>query len=187
MVQFTEFLIDRASPTPKSLTESLRLLGNSSAGFCNSWNENDHDNALSTSEEAFGLFDHIQSELLRHRDDKKNDSNWNESTFKTALEQNIGKIVKSATEIHKQDFLNLQSGEGRLPSNEVSEELPLVMALNKLKHRASIAVNFSVSSTNEHQLYFFTNEGMRQPSSISCFNVSEFCQACKKAVDALNA
>lgn len=186
MTRSIGFLVNNSGSLPDSLPEAIRLLKNSSLGFCNSWLNEELSEAENTSEEAFGLFDHIQNELLRRKEDKKYENDWSSSPFKIILNESIGEIIKPASVTQKNEFYQLSNGEGKLPENSIVKDLSLMDALNKLKHRDSLLVNFKVIAVNQHKLFFFTNAGNGQPNSISTFDVSVFCSACKKAADILN-
>jgi hypothetical protein len=179
------FLVNPNGNPPQTLPESFRKLLNLSSGFCRSWNNHELSDAQATSEEAFELLDHIQNEILRHRDDKSSDSNWNSHALKEALSVQVGDMVKNAAP-HKNEFLALPAGSGALPASVPVQPLSLEVALNKLKHRASNAVNFSIINSNSHFLYIFTNAGMGKPDTISELNIDRFCNACKKAAVAIN-
>lgn len=175
------FLVAGTDNAPKTLPESIRQVSNASVGFCRSWLANDIPDALSTSEEAFELLDHIQNDLLRHRDNKSKLPEWSNSPFKEALNSNIGQLLTPASASDKQHFFAQESGNGTMPPGSSTTSLTLVVALNKLKHRDSNAVNFTVSSLSEHVLYIFTHSGMGKPDTISCFDIQEFCNVCKNA------
>lgn len=182
--RYTEFLVAATNNPPKSLPESIRQVGNLSAGFCSSWLSNETSDALATSEEAFQLLDHIHNELLRHRDEKAKLPNWLTSAFKDALDATVGDLHDPATPADKSFFLSLSSGAGALPSSATPAALTLAVALNKLKHRSTSAVNFKASS-GVHVLYIFTSAGMGKPDTISSFDVHVFCRACKVAAGAI--
>lgn len=179
-----QFLVNPNGNPPQTLPESFRKFLNLSSGFCRSWANQELSDAQATSEEAFELLDHIQNELIRHSDDKKSDPNWSSHPLKSALSLPVGKLVKNATP-HKQNFLALSPGSGALPASVLVESLSLEIALNKLKHRAYIAVNFSITDSDNHSLYIFTNAGMGQPDSISELNMSVFCNVGKQAANAI--
>lgn len=169
----------------QELSEYFCKLLNLSSGFCRSWIKEELPDAHAISEEAFVILDYIQSELLRHKDDKKNDSNWSSHPLKIALSTRVGNIVNNAT-THKQNFLKLSPGYGALPASVLAAPLTLEVALQKLKHRNPIAVNFSISSSHNHSLYVFTNAGMGKPDSIFELNIDDFCRVGKKAASAIN-
>ncbi len=183
--RYTEFLVAATNTPPKSLPESIRQVGNLSAGFCRSWLSNEINDALATSEEAFQLLDHIQNELLRHRDEKAKLPSWSTSPFKAALDATVGDLLNPATPSDKSLFLSLSPGAGALPSSTTPAELTLAAALNKLKHRSTSAVNFTASSSGAHVLYIFTKAGMGKPDTISSFDIHVFCNACKVAAGAI--
>ncbi|MFT6909377.1 MAG: hypothetical protein ACJAS1_006093 [Oleiphilaceae bacterium] len=179
-----QFLVSPNGNPPQTLPESFRKLMNLSSGFCRSWTNQDLDDAQTTSEEAFELLDHIQNELLRHRDDNKSSSNWNSHPLRNALSLQVGQLLTDAS-THKQTFLSYPSGSGAIPTSTQVEPLSLEQALNKLKHRAPIAVNFSITSSNTHLLYIFANAGMGQPDTISELNMNDFCKVGKQAASAI--
>jgi hypothetical protein len=180
-----EFLVSATTKAPLTLLESIRQVSNASAGFCRSWLTKDISDALATSEEAFGLFDHIQNELLRHRDKKSKLHGWMTSPFKAALSQNVGQLLAPALSTDKAHFLAQTPGSGSMPTNSILTPISLVEALNKLKHRDTNAVNFTISASNVHALFIFTHGGMGKPDSISTFEVHTFCNACKIAAQAI--
>lgn len=173
-----EFLV---GPRPQSLPDSIRQVSNASAGFCRSWLQSEFDDAEATSEEAFGLLDHIQNELLRHRDTQSKHSTWNASPLKAALSVVIGRLITPATPSDKTAFEAQALGSGSLPAGSATIDLTLSAALNKLKHRSTNVVNFAVSQPGTHVLFVFTLGGMGQPDTICSFDVQEFCKACKNA------
>jgi hypothetical protein len=179
--RYNEFLVAATSSAPRTLPESIRQVGNLSAGFCRSWLSNEIPDALTTSEDAFQLFDHIQNELLRHRDEKSKLPGWSVDPFKIALDVIIGDLLDPATPNDKIFFLSCPPGAGALPPGASPAPLTLEVALNKLKHRSTSAVNFTASPSGAHVLYIFTNASMRKPDTISCFDVHAFCRACKTA------
>ncbi|WP_143496161.1 hypothetical protein [Pseudomonas mosselii] len=182
---FTEFLVAANSSAPRTLFESIRLVGNASSGFCKSWLAQDMSDALATSEEAFGLLDHIQNELLRHRDRLDKLPGWQGSPLQVALQKKVGDLVDPASAVEKAAFLAQVAGSGSIPMGATVKDLRLVDALNKLKHRGSNTVNFSVGGSGQHLLVFFTHGGMGRPDTISSFDVDVFCRACKLAATAV--
>lgn len=180
-----EFLVPPTSSAPRSLPESIRQVGNLSAGFCRSWNSSEIADAHATSEEAFQLLDHIQNELLRRRDERAKLSTWPSDQLKTALDATVGDLLDPASPNDKTFFLNLPPGAGALPTDASLNPLTLAVALNKLKHRSTSAVNFTASATGTHALYIFTNAGMGKPDTISSFDIHVFCSACKVAANAI--
>lgn len=183
--RYTEFLVAATNSAPRTLSESIRQVSNASAGFCRSWITQDISDALATSEEAFELLDHIQNELLRHRDKKSKLPGWSSSAFKAALNVNIGQLLDPASTIDKAHFLAQTPGSGAMPPNSSPAPLTLVEALNKLKHRDTNAVNFTASTSSVHVLFIFTHAGMGRPDTISSFEVPVFCDACKLAEQAI--
>lgn len=183
--RYTEFLVAATNSAPRSLSESVRQVGNLSAGFCRSWLTNEIPDALTTSEEAFQLLDHIQNELLRHRDEKSKLLGWSSDPFKLALDAAIGDLLDPATPNDKTFFLSRSPGAGALPPGASPAKLTLAAALNKLKHRSTSAVNFTASLPGAHVLHIFTNAGMGKPDTISCFDIHVFCSACKTAAGAI--
>lgn len=180
-----EFLVAATGMAPRTLPESIRQVSNASAGFCRSWLTQNISDALATSEEAFELFDHIQNELLRHRDKKSKLTGWSSTPFKTALSANVGQLLDPASTTDKAYFLTQTPGSGAMPTSATLTPLTLVEALNKLKHRDTNAVNFTVSTSGGHVLFIFTHAGLGKPDSISSFEVQAFCDACKIAVQAI--
>lgn len=183
--RYTEFLVASSSSAPKTLAESIRQVDNLSAGFCRSWLANEITEALTTSEEAFQLFDHIQNAILRHRDEKSKLPGWSTDPFKVALDKSVGNLIDPASPIDKAFFHSLIPGAGAFPLNASHAPLTLATALNKLKHRSTSAANFTVSPYGAHVLYIFTNAGMGKQDTISSFDVHVFCSACKAASAAI--
>lgn len=183
--RYTEFLVAATNSVPRSLPESIRQVGNLSAGFCRSWLSNEIPDALTTSEEAFQLFDHIQNELLRHRDEKSKLPGWSSDPFKVALDATVGDLLDPASPADKAFFQLCSPGAGALPPGTSPASLTLAAALNKLKHRSTSAVNFTASPSGAHVLYIFTNAGMGKQDTISSFDVHVFCGACKIATGAI--
>jgi hypothetical protein len=180
-----DFLVAAVGTTPKSLPESIRQVGNLSAGFCRSWLARDMDDALATSEEAFQLLDHVQNELLRHRDDKSKIGGWASDPFKAALDIQVGSLLSPASPADRVFFDSCARGAGAMPPGTVPGALSLVQALNKLKHRRRSAVNFTAAPSGAHVLYIFTNAGSGQPDAIASLDIQDFCNACKSAVTAM--
>jgi len=185
MQRRTQFLVNPQGLAPKTLKEAIVLLEKSSSDFCSQWKNSNILQAVKTSEQAFNALDHIQNELLRHRDEKKENQNWDNSTFKLALDQKVGDFVNNISPVQKCIFSALSDGNATLPTNSVLSDLTLVKALNKLKHRSPKDVKFTVDETNKHTLFIFTNAGMGQPHSISKFDLKMLCDACKVASNIL--
>jgi len=173
------FMVNLNSNPNRNLSDSIRQLKNNSAGFVNSWQSNELDEAQETSQEAFKHLDHIQNEFLRHRDDKSRLPNWISSPFHTTLTQPVGKIIKNLQQSDAQWFAGLSAGNGSLivPSQQQPVPLSLELALNKMKHRDILRVNFVISPN--HILYVHTNGVKNIPDSLSAINISDFCKECK--------
>ena len=178
---FTELLVATNASAPRTLLESIRLVRNSSSGFCKSWLSQDIPEALATSEEAFGFLDHIQNELLRHRDRLHKSPNWQGSPLQVALQARVGDLVDPVNAAEKAAFQAQTEGNGSIPPGATVKDLRLVDALNKLKHRSPETVKFSVSTTGQHTLLVLTLAGMGHPDTISSFDFDTFCNACKVA------
>lgn len=180
--RYTEFLVDLTGNSPPNLKDSIRRVLNASAGFKNSWVAGDQQEAYETSQEAFEHFDYIQNELLRQRDVlKRNQAAWPTSPFNAALANTVGNFLNNVTPTDRAWFLGLPQGQGTMPTGVTPTPLTLDKALNKLKHRDTVALNFSLPASGSHILYLFTNAGMGQPDSISEIEIASFCSACKSA------
>lgn len=179
---YPQFLVDLSGKSPHNLKDSIRRVQNASAGFTQSWANGEFQEALETSQEAFEHFDYIQNELLRQRDvHKANAATWPTSLFNAKLSNTVGQFHNNVTSTNRAWFLGLSQGAGAMPADATLVPLTLEKALNKLKHRDTIAINFSLSASGRHILYLFTNAGMGQPDSISELDVLNFCAACKSA------
>ncbi len=180
--RYPKFLVDLSGKSPRNLKDSIRRVQNASAGFIQSWEKGDVKEALETSQEAFEHFDYIQNELLRQRDvHRANAVTWPTSLFNTALSNTVGHLHNNVTTTNRAWFLGLSQGAGAMPVGASLVPLTLEKALNKLKHRDTVAVNFSLTASGRHILFLFTNAGMGQPDSISEIDVLNFCAACKSA------
>ena len=131
------------------------------------------------------LPDHVQNELLRHRNENSKLPGWSADPFKVALDAIVGELLDPATPSHKTFFLSLPPGAGALPPGVSPTTLTLAAALNKLKHRSTSAINFTASPSGAHVLCIFTNGGMGKLDTISSFDVHVFCSACKIAAGAI--
>lgn len=181
-VRFTEFLVEPSGKSPRNLIDSIRRIQNSSAGFRESWLSGDYDESQETSAEAFEHLDYLQNELLRQRDvHKVNLSVWPSSPFKMALDSHVGTILNGISINDSTWFSNLAVGSGQLPPSATTQPLTLEKALNKLKHRDTMKINFSLPSAGGHTLYVFTNAGMGQQASLSEIDIKAFCDKCKNA------
>jgi len=184
--RYIHFLVAPTGSSPEALLKSIKEVNSSSISFCASWSSGYKNDARTISENAFKFLDHIQNELIRHRDKKINDSNYNNSALKTALEKNVGSLIDPVNPNCKTEFMSLSIGSGAMPAEATLKNLSLSSALNKLKHHAVGQVNFTVDLQGKHILFFFTNGGQEYNDTISCFNVQKFCEACKEAVEAIN-
>lgn len=183
--RYTEFLVDFTGRTPNNLNDVIRKVQSASAGFIGSWSNGELDDAKATSDEAFGHLDYVQNELLRQRDvRKKKPASWASSPFKASLGAQVGNIV-GVSPTDETWFRSLSTGGGAFPPNSASSPLALEAALNKLKHRDTTAVNFSILLPNKHLLYALTPAGMGQPSSLVEIDISIFCTACKCAAQTI--
>lgn len=180
-----DFIVATTGTAPRSLPEAIRQVGNLSAGFCRSWLAGETNDALATSEDAFQLLDHIQGELLRHRDDKSKMAGWATDPFKSALDKVVGSLLSPASTADRVFFDSCAAGVSAMPPGAALTPLTLMQALNKLKHRRRSAVNFTATSFENHVLYIFTNAGSGQTDAISTFNIQDFCLACKAAVSGM--
>lgn len=176
-----EFLKNNSNEMPKSIEEAVRLLKNSSLGFCSSWSDGHLEDAQKTSEEAFEMLDHIGNELLRRRDDFKKLNKWASSQYKLAMLESIGEIVKLTPPDEEGNFFQTSVGQAEFPAGYIQTNLALEHALNKLKHKVSDGINFNISDTGEHYLFVLTGSGMGQPATISKIHIKTFCNVCKKA------
>jgi hypothetical protein len=180
--RYTEFLVDLTGKSPRNLKDSIRRVHNASAGFKQSWAVGDQHEAYETSQEAFEHLDYIQNELLRQRDVLKgNQATWATSPFNAALSNAVGNFQNNVTPNDRVWFFGLPLGQGAMSTGVTPTALSLEKALNKLKHRDTMAINFSLSASGSHILYLFTNAGMGQPDSISEIDVASFCSVCKLA------
>lgn len=182
--RYMDFMVSLTGSAPRSLHESVRLLSNASSGFCRSWISGETADAIATSEEAFGLLDHIQNELLRRRDDQRLSSSWMGSPLQVALAAPVGELVEPTTPALEAAFTSQAIGAGLIPPGTTATPLKLADALNKLKHRSSNKVNFAVSPTGQHSLVVLTLAGSGRPNSLSAFEVQSFCAACRLAASA---
>lgn len=180
--RYTEFLVDLTGKSPRNLKDSIRRVLNASAGFRQSWLDGEQPEAYETSQEAFEHLDYIQNELLRQRDvHKSNTATWPTSPFCSVLATPVGQLISSVTPADRLWFLSLPQGQGAMPTGNTPTPLTLDKALNKLKHRDTVAFNFSLPAGGGHILYLFTKAGMRQPDTLSEIDVSTFGFACKSA------
>ena len=180
--QYTEFLVALNGKSPRNLKDSVRHVSNASAGFRASWLAGERAEALETSQEAFEHLDYIQNELLRQRDmHMDNASAWATSAFKTSLNSPVGRLLDNVSAADSAWFVNLVQGLGSMPTGCSPGLLTLERALNKLKHRDTVALNFSLPANTGHVLYVLTKAGMGQPASLSEIDVSAFCLASKSA------
>lgn len=180
--RYTEFLVDLTGKSPRNLQDSIRRVLNASAGFRQSWLNREQAEAYETSQEAFEHLDYIQNELLRQRDvHKSNSATWPTSPFCSALTTPVGQLVGSVTPADRSRFLSLPQGQGAIPAGSTPTPLTLDKALNKLKHRDTIAFNFTLPVSGGHTLYLFTKAGMGRPDTLSGIDVAVFCSVCKSA------
>ncbi len=186
--RYIQFLVAPTGSSPEDLLRSIKEVGDSSISFCTSWNSGHINDAGTISQNAFKFLNHIQNELIRHRDKKlkESKSSYNNSGFKTALEQKIGLLIDPVNSSQKTAYMNLTEGSGALPIGATFKDLLLVTALNKLKHYAIGGVNFTIDAEGNHILFFFTDSGQGHKETISRFNVQIFCEACRQAVEAIN-
>ena len=175
-----DFLVGLSGKSPRNLAESIRRVKNASAGFLQSWHAGSHAEAYETSQEAFEHLDYIQNELLRQRDvHRMNQAIWQNSLFRLALQRPVGSIVKDLQPPDSAWFASLALGYGALPVGVTPTPLTLETALNKLKHRDTIAVNFSASPI--HALFVNTSASMNQKESLCEISVLVLCQECLAA------
>lgn len=176
-----QFLVELSGQDPRTLRESIRQVQNASLGFRQDWLAGNAVDAYETSQEAFVSIEYIVGELLRHRDvaNKAKDA-WLQSPFKAALDVPVGQISDAVTLADIQWFKGLPMGAGRMPACA-----PLALtfgeALNKLKHRDTIAVNFALPLGKGHLLYVLTKAGMGKPDTLSEIDIFQFCTAGKAA------
>lgn len=179
--RFTEFLIDRTGKSPRNLSDSIERVTKASDEFRDCWLNRKIQDALQSSHDAFEDLDYIQNELLRQRDAHKNSANsWASSKLKLALDAETG----SFGELSQTDlawFQSLEEGTGAMPAGFVTAPLSLDIALNKLKHRATSQLNFSLPAAGRHLLYVFTPKAMGKPDTLSEIDLHLFCIACKSA------
>ena len=177
---FPGFLVHASGQASKNLKDSIRRVGDISAGFRDSWINGREQDALETSQEAFEDLDYIQNEILRQRDACKSMPCWLGSPFQVALTNNtIGLIVKPITQADMQAFETLQQGAGALPPTSIAAPLALEEALNKLKHRSAVALNFSLPAAGVHLLYALTTAGAGQPAALCKIDIAAFLAACR--------
>jgi len=179
--RYTEFLVDLTGKAPRNLKDSIRRVRDASAGFRNSWLNGERSDAYETSQEAFAHLDFIQSELLRHRDVQEKMPGWDLCPLKVALDAPVGLLYSPVSESDISWFEALTQGEGKAPPGCTAATLTLGDALNKQKHRHTIAVNFHLPEGSGHVLYVLTQAGMSKPHSISAIDVLAFCAASKAA------
>lgn len=180
--RFIEFLVDLNGKSPKNLLDSIRRIRNASSGFRESWLLNDYVDAEGTSQEAFEHFDYLQNELLRQRDSHKNRIvTWPTSPFKMALDAHVGSFANSLSVGDINWFQALHEGAGGFPPGSITTSLTLEKALNKLKHRDILGINFCLPPSGGHIIYVYASAGMGQPASLSEIDMRTFCNACRDA------
>lgn len=176
-----EFLTALPQGPPRTLVEAISRLRKQSRDFTSFWNECQIEEASKVSEDAFSMLDHIQNEILRHRDIQAKSPDWSASELKQCLERHVGIIVSSLSVADKERFFSLAQGEGRLPIDCETVPLTLAKALNKLKHR-NILINFRLES-GKHILCVFTVGGMGNSDSLCEFDVEGLCIACEATAE----
>jgi hypothetical protein len=182
--RFTEFLLAAAPQACRTLPQSIRQVRNASSGFCNSWLRNEWADASKTSEEAFEALDHIQNELLRHRDRQAKLPGWKTSALCLSIEERVGDLLNPANTTQVDEFLAQIEGQGEMPAGGPIIALTLGTALNKLKHHAPGGIRFSITS-GKHMLFFYTQAAQKIPNTIASFDVQTFLDACTKASQSL--
>lgn len=181
--RYIEFLL-AAPQACRTLPDSLRQVRNASFGFCDSWRRNEWADASKTSEEAFEALDHIQNELLRHRDCQAKLTGWETSALYLSLEKRVGDLLKPANTAQVDEFLAQKEGQGEMPAGGPIIALTLGTALNKLKHHAPGGIRFSIAD-GKHMLFFYTQAAQNIPNTIASFDVQTFLDACTKASKSL--
>ncbi len=159
-----------------SLNKEIKYLEDASANFRKCWLTSDTHTALKESENAMSIMHNIAITLLRYRDGSKATD-----SFKSALRENIGEMIETISPENKKIFLSAADGEGCFPEINSKKNLKLSDALNKIKHAELHGLKFNLSN-NKHTLYYYTNFSTGKPSSISKFNIEDFCHACTNAV-----
>ena len=181
--RYIDFSVSLNGKSPQSLQDSVRRVRDASAGFSQSWLSGAHADALKTSQEAFTHLDFILSELIRQRDVQNRDSaTWPTSPLKLALDASVGLIVEPLSSSDVTWFTHLPQGHAALPPTASAIPVTLGKALNKLKHRHTTAVNFSLAP---HTLFACTSAGMGKEACLVQIQILLFGGACSSAADSI--
>ena len=175
----TNFLAGGPPANPHDIGDAIETLNASSKIFTANW-ETDFNEAGRASQQAMLCFDHIVGEILRQRDEQRNNPEYLNSTFKELLDFNkVGKMSPVSTIDEQQALTKSGAGNGKLPPGEVP--LSFEKILTKIKHRKPEVINFRVENKSKHFFLAAINH-LRggNPDCIIEFCVADFIEHCVK-------
>jgi hypothetical protein len=171
-----EYLTGLQNQGFKSLRESIFELKNTSIIFVHSWKNQDLFRAGQVSEAAMISLDHIVNEILRKRDELKNDSKYKGSRFENYMNAYCGFEVSPVSISDKKQLMSIGPGLGALP--RVGQKIAFVKLLNKIKHRRAREANFRIGNNDEHYFLIIIDAAMGEDDTIVEFEVNDFCEKC---------
>ena len=125
-------------------------------------------------------FDHIIGEILRLRDENRNDPEYSNSALKELLDfNNVGKMSPVSTINEQHALVKAGAGNGQLPPGGVA--LSFERILTKVKHRKPTEINFRIENESKH-FFLAAIDHLRggRPDCIIEFCVADFVEHCTK-------
>lgn len=152
------------------IKESSNTLRVCSSEFIKFYKNNSLKNANIVSEEALKCFDFIVNEILRFRDDHRENVNFRNSDFQRSLGEDCGEMYQPANVTERQSIITTPILPN--PNSDICFE----KLITKFKHREKRNMNFRIEADNSHIIIFSVKEFYSTPASIVEFDVQDFCQ-----------
>lgn len=172
-----EFLISSNGESFGNIEEAIQKLKGLSYGFMAQINLRNIQEAVKISERAFECLDHIHGELLRIRDDQRDERVYDRSSFQHAMSTNSARMATIGSAERSNNTV-ATPGNARFPNNLEISYISLEKTLNKIKHRNRKLIDFRIDA-GKHILM------IRPKGELIEIDIIDFCENCLRAVESL--
>ena len=178
---YSEFLLGLPNARKPTLSEAINNLQDASSLFVSGYTNRDIDQAERATVVAMRAFDFIVGEIMRCRDQQKENGSYPNSYFEAAMNSLTGKMVAPVTRAEHQAVVTAGPGNGRLPSNLTpSIDISAEKVLNKIKHKHPGFANFRIQNGRHIFIICPDKPSGGGPDSVVEFDVQDFCKQCRK-------
>lgn len=178
---YSDFLLGRANAPVPTLNDVINSLHDASVLFVSGYKRNNTSQTNRATAIAVQAFDFIVGEIMRCRDHRKADGNYENSRFETEMNVLTGKMVAPVTRVEHQAVFDAGPNNGYLPTHlRTPVMITAEKLLNKIKHRHPTYANFRI--VNDIHIFVICPDKPSGggPDSVVEFEVENFCDQCRK-------